>query len=28
MCFHISKNVHSDNRYRKGCALKSDFVWK
>ena len=24
MCLHISKNVLSDNRYRKGCAFKSD----
>ena len=25
-CFHIWKNVLSDNRYQKECALKSDFV--
>ena len=26
MCLQISKNVLSDNRYRKGCVFKPDFV--
>ena len=26
MCFHFSKHVLSDSRYRKACALTSHFV--